>query len=110
MFPIDLLASAVFEGFTLPVHIRRIGVAAMFIETRIAPLDLSIPIRIVIATSADGSAASVTATCSITEVRVQPKDPETGLLLRVDSLDEGADPGAWQRFLKRHHFRSLARD
>lgn len=110
VFPIDLLASAVFEGLTLPVRIRRIGVAAMFIETRIAPLDLSTPIRIVIATSADGGGASVTANCRITEVRVQPKDPETGLLLRVDSLDEGADPGAWQRFLKRHHFRSLARD
>jgi hypothetical protein len=110
VFPVDLVASASFEGLNLPVRIRRIGVAAMFVETRVAPLDVSTPIRILIPTSAGEGAVIVAVRCRINEARVQPKDPETGLVLEVLDIDEGSDTGAWQRFLKRLHFRTLAQD
>jgi hypothetical protein len=105
----NLDATLSFEGLNVPTRLLQVGVASMFAETRVMPVD---------AAGADVSVAVDVPTPEgrvpvICRCKVMSVDPGTmgvpGLDLAIIDVQEGRNKGIYMRFLKWLHFNNLAR-
>ena len=108
--PTQLPAHLEMEGVILPSRIRQVGVTAMFVESRLRPVDPAARVKVRFEIATRDGRAPVLCDARVTGTDSGALCGVPGLEVEILEMNEGKQAGIYTRYLKWLHFRTLSRE
>jgi len=106
---VSLPATLALGPDSLSTTVRRLGAARAFVLTGFVPADRSAGMQLRFEIPTRRGPIAITCQCRLEEVVENSPGWGSGMVLRFQSMDEGARPGVLERYMKFVQFQDLAR-